>query len=365
MNTPFKDIFKHDIPLIDVRAENEFATGAFPNAHNLPILNDPEREQVGICYRDKGPAEAEALGYRLVSEAVRKMRIDAWIRFIDQHPDARLYCFRGGKRSAIAGQWLAEAGYDIERIPGGYKALRRYLLQQFEELPSLIIISGQTGVGKTELLVKLDNSIDLEAHARHRGSAFGSQLAPQPAQIDFENEIAVDVIKADSGKPIYLEDESRLIGRLNLPLTLFEDMKRAPMVLLEDSLNNRVDRIYREYVIERWQQYRRASGDEDRAHELLSGYLNRALDAIQKRLGGARHKELKNVVNEALASQRKGDFEPHKQWIEQLLTNYYDPMYRYQLAGKQARIIFSGTHEEILDWHNNQLEAASDGVVRS
>lgn len=360
MTTQFHYLFSHDIPLIDVRAEGEFANGAFPCATNLPILNDYERNEVGICYKQRGAVEAETLGHQLVSGHVKEARINAWTQFIDQYPGARLYCFRGGKRSAIATEWLAASGYAIERIPGGYKAMRRYLLEQFENLPPLIVISGQTGVGKTELLVKLENTIDLEARAHHRGSAFGSQLEPQPAQIDFENRVAVDILKADANKPLYVEDESRLIGKLNLPVPLFEHMNRAPLILLEDTISNRVNRIHQEYVMERWQAYQRVNGDDDTAHALLAEYLNGALDAIQKRLGGARHKELKRILNEALVKQRTGNFELHKQWIKHLLREYYDPMYSYQLDKKRQRIILIGTHDEILDWY----KAPIDNYVR-
>lgn len=349
MTTPLADIFVNDIPLIDVRAESEFENGAFPTARNLPILNDEERRLVGISYKEEGAEVAEALGHRLVSGATREARIKAWTAFIDDHPDACLYCFRGGQRSAIAAEWLAEAGYNIERIPGGYKAMRRYLLQQFENPPSLVIISGQTGVGKTELLAQLENTIDLEARARHRGSAFGSQIEAQPAQIDFENSVAIDMLKADPDTPVYLEDESRLIGKVSLPPPLFERMKGAPVILLEDELANRVDRIHQEYILERWQAYRRMTDNDDEAHEYLTNYLRGALDSIQKRLGGAKHKKLKEILEDASSAQRKGEFDIHKQWIERLLTDYYDPMYNYQLDKKRERIIFAGTRDEILE----------------
>lgn len=348
MTTPLHDIFVNDIPLIDVRAESEFANGAFPTARNLPILNDHERRLVGICYKDNGATEAESLGHDLVSGKIREARVKTWTDFIDQNPQARLYCFRGGKRSAIASQWLTEAGYPIERIAGGYKAMRRYLLEQFEKPPRLTLISGQTGVGKTELLARLENTVDLEGRARHRGSAFGSRIEPQPTQIDFENSVAIDILKADADKPVYVEDESRLIGKLNLPLPLFEYMKCAPVILLEDRLTNRVERIYQEYILERWQAYRRITDDDDSAHEHLNSYLSGALDGIQKRLGGSKHQKLKKMLSEALAAQRQGNFDPHKRWIERLLTDYYDPMYNYQLDKKRERIIFTGTRDEIL-----------------
>ncbi len=367
MTSALHRLFVNHVPLIDVRAETEFQRGAFPASVNLPILNDDERRQVGACYNRKGAAAAEALGHELVSGELRDARIAAWLAFIDRNPRARLYCFRGGKRSGIAARWLAEAGRPIERIPGGYKAMRRCLLDQFERLPAMIVVSGQTGVGKTELLLQVANRIDLEARARHRGSAFGRELEPQPAQIDFENAVAVDLLKLDRQSPVWVEDESRLIGRITLPLPFFEHMRRSPIVLLEDDLIARVDRIHREYVMGRWQAYRRTCGDDEMAHRLLSDYLTTALSAIRKRLGGARYKDLSRTLNDAIESQRRGDFEPHKAWIEPLLTSYYDPMYDYQIDKKRDRVVIAGTRDEILDWLRNGdgdrrvVKAATDG----
>ena len=57
-----------------------------------------------------------------------------------------------------------------------------------------IILTGYTGASKTSLLNKLDNGLDLEGIANHRGSSFGSHIKAQPSQIDFENNLAVPPI---------------------------------------------------------------------------------------------------------------------------------------------------------------------------
>ena len=232
---PLQSILLSDTPLIDVRAEIEFKAGSFPSARNMPILNDDERALVGICYKDKGPDAAKALGHELVSGAIRENRIDTWCEFISQNPGAKLYCFRGGLRSTLAQHWLQDRGIQIEKIKGGYKALRQSLLAVYEDLPELIVVAGKTGTGKTEFLARIPNKVDLEYRANHRGSAFGKQLSEQPAQIDFENRVALDFLKLHSG-PVLIEDESRLIGRINLPLLLQKAMTEAPIVLLEDSV---------------------------------------------------------------------------------------------------------------------------------
>lgn len=333
----FAEIFRSDTPLLDVRAPIEFAKGGFPSAFNVPILDNEQRHLVGLCYQEKGPAAAEALGYELVGP-LKSDRIEAWQQFIKTNPSALLYCFRGGQRSQITEQWLADAGTKIPRIPGGYKALRQFLLSVFDQLPNCTIISGKTGVGKTELLYRFNNAVDLEGLANHRGSAFGKTRTAQPGQIDFENNLAIALLKQPG--PITLEDESRLIGRVSLPIPLQEAMKRAPILLLEDTIENRVRRILQEYVVNQL-----AEMTEPDALAQLQTEFTAALSAIQKRLGDDRYKAANALMTDAFSAHQKGDIQAHSKWIEMLLINYYDPMYEYQLAKKLDRVKLT------VDWH--------------
>ena len=50
MASDIERLFLEQTPLLDVRAPVEFAKGAFPAASNLPLLDDLQREQVGIRY---------------------------------------------------------------------------------------------------------------------------------------------------------------------------------------------------------------------------------------------------------------------------------------------------------------------------
>ena len=348
-----QNVFLNEVPMIDVRAEIEFARGAFPGAVNFPILTDEERRLVGISYKDNGPEQAERLGYELVSGRQRELRINNWLEFIDRNTGVYLYCFRGGKRSQIACEWLKDAGRNIPRVPGGYKSMRRFLLGQFDKLPKMILVSGKTGVGKTELLASMEHSLDLEHHAHHRGSAFGKRLDQQPSQIGFENAVAIELLKFKDRCPLhhlFVEDEGRSIGRIQVPHGLQAAMKQAPIVLLEDTIENRVNRIYDEYIVCQWRQYsQRFSGQ---AFEEFSDYLTAAVDAIRKRLGGAGYSAVRKLLTDAITEQKSGNFECHKYWIWSLLEDYYDPMYSYQLNKKTDRIIYHGSMGEILKWAN-------------
>ena len=350
----YRQLFLNDVPLMDVRAPVEYARGSFPNTYNAPLMNDDERHRVGLCYKEQGQDEAIRLGHQLVSGDIKAERIAAWKRFAMQHPQGYLFCFRGGLRSRLTQQWLREAGIDYPLIRGGYKALRRFLIDSLDEIVqqgTFHVVSGRTGTGKTRVLHQLPNPVDLEGLANHRGSSFGRQVTPQPAQIDFENALAVAMLKAhERGGPIYLEDESRLVGRCNLPLDLRERMSSAPLLVLERPLPERIAIIREDYVEGMVRDYQARDGEEA-GWENFCDYLLSALDRIRKRLGGERHQRLRTIMVEALEEQaRTGDLSGHEFWIKSLLTDYYDPMYDYQLSQKSGRITMAGGPDALVAW---------------
>ncbi len=352
----YRELFLGDVPLMDVRAPIEFNKGAFPGAVNLPLMNDVERQKVGTCYTQQGQEAALALGHRLVNGQTKTQRIAAWADFARSHPGGYLYCFRGGLRSQITQQWLKEeAGLDYPRVIGGYKAMRGFLLENLEQAITecaFVVLGGMTGTGKTDVLRQLDNSLDLEGHAHHRGSSFGKHATGQPAQISFENRLSIDILKkraAGHGRFV-VEDESRTIGSCSLPPTLYQAMQACPMVWLEDSLENRVQRILRDYVIDLRSQFVALHGEEA-GFDLFAERLRQSLDNIARRLGGERHQRLAKIMDAALEKQeRSGAVELHRKWIEALLTEYYDPMYAYQRKLKSSRVEFSGDQHEVLDY---------------
>ncbi|WP_297793263.1 tRNA 2-selenouridine(34) synthase MnmH [uncultured Marinobacter sp.] len=353
----YLSLFLNDTPMMDVRAPTEFSKGSFPSAENAPLMNDEERHRVGICYKEKGQDKAIELGHQLVAGDIKAQRIEAWKRFIASHPEGYLFCFRGGLRSRLTQQWIKEAGIDYPLVKGGYKALRRFLIDSLESLitsSEFRILSGRTGTGKTRVLQQLPNPVDLEGLANHRGSSFGRQVTPQPSQIDFENRLAVAMLKATHhlGGPIYLEDESRLVGRCALPESLRQRMSEAPLMVLEQPMSERIAIIREDYVENMLADYTARDGGE--AGWLnFHDYLLSALDRIRKRLGGERHQHLRTLMTEALDRQQdNGDLGGHDRWIQALLEDYYDPMYDYQLSQKKGRIVVQGSPATIIDWAN-------------
>jgi tRNA 2-selenouridine synthase len=372
LTSNYLDLFLRDVPLLDVRAPVEFAQGAFPRASNLPLLDDVERHEVGRRYKQQGQPAAIELGHALVGGAVREARLQGWLEWCERHPEGQLYCFRGGMRSGTVQQWLAEAGRPIPRIQGGYKAMRRFLLDGMEEtvaaLP-LLLLSGRSGTGKTRVIERLDHAVDLEALARHRGSAFGRRPGGQPTQPDFENSLAIELLRLrarqDSGgpRPVVLEDESKLVGHRLIPPSLYTTMKSAPHVLIEEPLESRVQLTLEDYVSGPLAEYAWVHGEAE-ALGRLGAELLASLDRIRNRLGDTRHRELREVLQSALDEQaRTGGIEGHQAWIRYLLAEYYDPLYDHALArqGEPGRPVFIGSRAEVTDF---LLDAISRPVDR-
>ncbi|MDU9390522.1 tRNA 2-selenouridine(34) synthase MnmH [Pseudomonas sp. zfem002] len=351
----FRQLFLRDAPMMDTRAPVEFAKGAFPGTVNLPLMTDPERQRVGTCYKREGQDAAIRLGHQLVCGEIKEQRVAAWAAFARANPDGYLYCFRGGLRSQIVQQWLRDAGIDYPRVVGGYKAMRSFLLETLQQAVAhceFTVVGGMTGTGKTEVLAGLPNALDLEGHANHRGSSFGKRATGQPAQIDFENRLAIDILKKrDAGiERFVLEDEGRVVGSCNIPLELYQGMQRYPLVWLEDSFENRVERILRDYVVDLCAEFVAVHGDENGFPHFAERLLQ-SLDNIYKRLGGERHQRLRALMLAALDEQRdSGAVDAHRAWIEGLLGEYYDPMYAYQREAKAGRIRFIGDSKAVSEY---------------
>ena len=352
-NAPnFAEIFLTSTPLLDVRAPVEFSRGAFPHTTNLPLLDDDHRHRIGICYKEKGQDAAIELRHQLVGGDLRETRTSEWIRWVENNPNGKLFCFRGGLRSQTVQAWLAERNVHIDLVPGGYKALRRYLIDQLESLSinlPMNILCGRTGCGKTRVIEEISHSIDLEGAAHHRGSAFGRRPGGQPSQIDFENNVAIALLKhaAQYQGAVIVEDESKLIGRCALPAVLQNRIGSAPRVIIEEDLESRVSVTLEDYVIAPLTEYSRYYGDEQ-AFDQLAQSLHDALSRVQRRLGGDRYKLLASALSDALHHQKNNnDAQQHRHWIRPMLRDYYDPMYDYMLGRRVGEILFQGSRDEV------------------
>ena len=249
-------------------------------------------------------------------------------------------------------RWLREAGIDYPLVTGGYKAMRRFLLAELQHaLDSawFVLISGRTGSGKTRVINCLARAVDLEGLANHRGSSFGHMPGPQPSQIDFENALSIVLLRllAQSPGPIFLEDEGRLIGSVALPETLREKMAVAPMLVVEQSLEDRIDVVIEDYVVDLGRRYRELYAED--GPRLHSDKLQSDLARIRKRLGGLHYQQVSELMAAAFAQQwQDADLSGHRRWIAQLLQYYYDPMYEFQLSQRAGIQVFCGDRQAVI-----------------
>ena len=348
----FLDIVLNNTPLLDVRAPIEYEKGAFLNTKNIPIMTNQERHLIGIRYKENGNEEAVKLGEELIDGKPRAERTQAWLEFFKENPNGFLYCFRGGQRSQITQEWLADAGLIVPRLEGGYKAFRNFLMQQSEKITkeqNFVVLGGRTGSGKTILLNKLENSIDLEGLANHRGSSFGRFVTPQPTPINFENNLAYELIKKENRgyKYIVVEDESRNVGANSIPKSIFENYREgAKRVILETDIDTRVEITYDEYVTQALTSYEEHYGAEN-ALDMWFKDVHDSLERIQKRLGLEIYKQMNELF---LSAHNNNQPQKHKVWIKLLMQKYYDPMYDYQIAKNPSPIAFKGSESEVLEF---------------
>ncbi|RVU86283.1 tRNA 2-selenouridine(34) synthase MnmH [Leucothrix sargassi] len=356
----YRRLFVDDIPMIDLRAPIEFTQGAFASSTSLPLMSDLEREAVGTCYKQEGQDAAIKLGHELVSGELKATRIAAWKAFIEANPHGALYCFRGGLRSRTTQQWIIdECGIDYPRVEGGYKALRRFLIDETERLVAkfnIVVLSGQSGTGKTRILKKIPHSLDLEGLANHRGSAFGNTTTPQPTQINFENNVAIALLKAEAAgyTTIVVEDESRNVGSLHVPPSLHNKMTESDMVMLDVSDTDRVEITVQEYAKDIHLDYCEQFG-EALGLEKLSEHLQGSLAKLQKRLGGERYKRMQESMDNGVKQLAdSNDYSGFADVFGELLLDYYDPMYSYQLSKKVERVTFTGSRDAVLEYLLNE-----------
>ena len=295
-------------PLIDVRSPSEFDKGHWPGAVNLPLFSDDERAAVGTSYKQDGRLKAIHLGLRITGP---KMAVLA--EQLDQYRGAeqlRLYCWRGGMRSASMA-WLAQQ-IDLNPLllQGGYKAYRHWAQSRFDQEWPLRIMGGRTGTGKTDLLLALQIKgvavLDLEGLANHRGSSFGGLGLPaQPSTEHYENLLAevLDHHRRQGAGSIWLEAESIQVGRCRIPKGLFDQMQTAPVLEIQRSLEERVEQLVEVYG---------QQGSEG---------LAEATNRISRRLGPQRTQQ----ALEAIAAQ---------DWATacRATLDYYDRCYDHELA---------------------------------
>lgn len=294
--------------VVDVRAPREYGEGHIPGAMNIPLFDDEERAQVGTLYKQQGREQAFLRGLELVGP-----KLADFVRMAQQaSPSGKLlvHCWRGGMRSGSLATLWSQAGMDVVTLEGGYKAYRQYIREYASKPLKLIVIGGMTGSGKTEVLNELrkkgEQIIDLEGLAHHKGSAFGAiNEVDQPTNEQFENNLFDILRELDHDQAVWIEDESRMIGKIFVPDSIWNQLKEAPVAVMEVPKEYRVSRLAVDY----------ANGNKQEVME--------AIQKIAKRMDGP-------VVKEAVQAVKEDN--PEK--VADLLLDYYDRYYTRSLTKK-------------------------------
>ncbi len=237
--------------IIDARTPGEYDEDHVPGAKNLPVVYQEDFAKVGILHK-QDTHQAYLIG---IAAALQTMsgHIREHLSSYKPNDHMLVYCFRGGKRSKLWADTLRTIGFRVDVISGGWKSYRRWVnagLAVVAKNLEFRVLAGPTGTGKTRLLAALEAEgeqvLDLEALASHRGSTIGGiPGVPQPAQKMFDSLLFQKLRSFRSDRYVWVESESRKIGRIQLPPSLHEAMHHAPVFLLNAPIEERV-RLWRE-----------------------------------------------------------------------------------------------------------------------
>jgi tRNA 2-selenouridine synthase len=306
-----------NIPVVDVRTPAEYNQGHIPTAFNIPLFSNKERKSIGISYKKEGPQEALIKGLDFAGPKMTSFVRKA--KKIAGQNQLLVHCWRGGMRSASMA-WLFEtAGMECFLLKGGYKSFRQFVLGHFNQAFPFIVIGGLTGSGKTAALKSLaeigEQILDLEGLAHHKGSAFGNLgEKKQHSTEHFENKICWELLRLQRNRTIWVEDESRSIGRNILPAGIYHQIRSAPTIFLDIPHENRLDRLVEDYA---------GFSKDD---------LCESIHKISQRLGG-------DITRKAQESVRKGDFKK----TAEMVLQYYDKTYQFGLNKRDQQLVFKLT----------------------
>jgi tRNA 2-selenouridine synthase len=300
--------------LLDVRSPSEYTKGHLPNALSFPLFSDEERAIVGTLYKQQGKDIAFEQGIAFVGPKMAGFVKEAR-RLTQSKKKILVHCWRGGQRSRSMAWLLSQAGMQVEVLQGGYKAYRNHVLDQFDTIAhKLIVVGGKTGSGKTKVIHALatqgEQVIDLEGLAHHKGSAFGALgERAQPSNEQFENLLAEALRTLDIQKRVWVENESKSIGSVYLPIAFRKAMKQTALIHLDLDLESRLDILVEDYA------------------KFAEGELKASFDKIEKKLGGLAHKQALDAL--ALADHRTAAM---------IALQYYDKTYTYGLDENETPI---------------------------
>lgn len=318
---------------LDVRSEGEYADGKIFHATNLPLFNNEERASVGTAYKQLGKKEAIVLGLEFAGK-----KMPEFAKFLQKHAHSNkifVHCWRGGMRSESMAWLFNLLDYEVFILQGGYKSFRNYVQEILARNFNFLVVGGRTGSGKTAILNQLESLgeqvIDFEGLANHKGSAFGALgLPPQPTTEHFENLLGMQLKNFDIGKRVWVEDESRGVGKIFINQELWNHLCVAPSFIINLPFEIRVRRLVQDYG------------------ENHTEGLEKAIHNIKKRLG------LEGWQN-SLAALLNKDFAE----VARITLGYYDKLYDKGIANKINKDIVQ------LEFESDQIDVIAQQLIEA
>ncbi|KAB3526734.1 tRNA 2-selenouridine(34) synthase MnmH [Alkaliphilus serpentinus] len=297
---------------IDVRSPLEYEAGTIPNAINIPLLDNEERVEIGIIYKEEGTIAAKKRGLEMVAPKLSEY-YSTLLSLSKEYENIIVFCARGGLRSTSFLKLLDLMGIkNIYQLEGGVKKYRNYILKILEELKdyNFIVLHGPTGVGKTKILLELEKRrypiLDLEGLAHNKGSVFGHiGEGNRVTQKNFENTVVEHLLKYKD-RVIFVESESQRIGNVSLSNRLMDKMVKGKHVLIETNEDNRINILLESYV------------NQEKSN---NQQLAKAANKLRKRLGNEKIDQYIQWINKDQYSLVAKD----------LLVHYYDPLYQHSI----------------------------------
>lgn len=295
---------------VDTRTPKEFSADHMPKAINIPILSNEERAIVGTIYTQESAKKAIKKGIEFFSPKLPSFlkEIDVALKKMNAR-DVVVNCWRGGMRSRTVVALLNSVGYKAYRVKGGYKSFRAYVRERVENYSlqsELVVLSGLTCTGKTDLLHYFENSIDLEGLAQHRGSLFGALGLHPNSQKRFENLLLQRLDELKGEKRIFVEGEARKIGDVQIPLFFWKKMCAGRQVMIERGIQKRAECAAQVY------------------NNLDDALLKETVLRLWKVIGGKSKQQVVGFLDE----------KKYEQAAAILLEKYYDPLYTHTLKKK-------------------------------
>lgn len=309
--------------LVDIRSPSEYEEFHIPGAINIPIFEDEEKRLIGLVYRREGVEKAKELGYEIAWEKLQSL-LERFRNLKRDYKNVVVYCWRGGLRSQELCRVLRSMGIEVLRLEGGYRAYREFILRDMERLlegKTFLVLTGKTGVGKTRLLRRLKEEgypvIDLEAIAQHRGSVFGRVGIRKSVSQKMFDALLYEELRRINSDILIAEDESRVIGNIHIPESLWQKKEQGIFIEIEADLETRLKNIIEEYTaFEGWQEE-----------------IQRAINKIRKYLGEEKYKT-------AIGMLKNGQIEDLALF---LMREYYDKIYK---LNKRIHIRLHCSNEE-------------------